>query len=177
MTSEINVPYNDWKVEYEGVGWVFDLVAGGTIGGWLVLGGGVFAMDVPAPAVESDPGRVTLPEAKTQGRFGMATLGPVVDVFFEPRGDAYVGVIGGIGGIGLEDEAGDWSRGWSIGVHGGYDVWVSEAWTVGASLRYLYTHGTRTVSAMPGTTQPGRIETEAHDLASTFALLFNVAYR
>lgn len=177
VTSQVNVPYNDWKVEYEGVGWAFDLVVGGTIDGWLVLGGGLFAMEVPSPSVEPEPGRITLYEALTQGRFGMATLGPVVDVFLDSRKAAYVGAIGGIGGVGLEDKDGDWSRGWSLGLHGGYDVWVSDAWTIGVSLRYLYTHSSRNVLARPGTTEPGNVEATAEDFASTFGLLFNVAYR
>jgi len=152
-----NVPENDWSVEYEGVGWVFDGVAGGTIGGWLVLGGGLVVMEVPAPAIKRDPGRVTLYEALDQGRLWMGTLGPIVDVFLDSHGEIYAGAIGGIGRIGLEEEAGGPSRGWSIGVHGGYDVWVSDSWTVGVSLRYLQIHSTRKVQAEPGTTQPGRL--------------------
>lgn len=114
-------------------------------------------MEVPAPAIKRDPGRVTLYEALDQGRLWMGTLGPIVDVFLDSHGEIYAGAIGGIGRIGLEEEAGGPSRGWSIGVHGGYDVWVSDSWTVGVSLRYLQIHSTRKVQAEPGTTQPGRL--------------------
>lgn len=177
VTSRIDVPNNRWSVEYEGVGWVFDVVAGSTIDGWLGLGGGLFLMGMPALSVEEEPGRMTLPEALDQRRLGMGTLGPVVDVFLDQSGNLYVGATGGIGGIGFDDEVGGLSQGWSIGLHGGYDVWVSDAWTVGVSLRYLYLRCSRTVQAMPGTTQPGRIAATSEDSANTVGLLFNVAYR
>jgi len=178
VQSQINVPSNDWGVEYHGVGWVFDGVAGATIDDWLALGGGLFATGIPALAAEADPGRVTLSEDEwRQDRLALATLGPVVDVFLDSRGAPYVGALAGVGGIGLDDKDGGWSLGWSIGAHGGYDVWVSEAWTLGVSLRYLYTRSTRELLALPGTTQPGRVETTAQDSASTLGLSFNVAYR
>lgn len=35
VTSEIDVPQNNWGVEYEGVGWVLDAVAGArSMAGW-----------------------------------------------------------------------------------------------------------------------------------------------
>jgi hypothetical protein len=160
----------DVEITYKGMGPVYELLFGGTPGGGFVLGGGFVGQDISEPEIEIvvDSGGSASGTA-TDSALGVAVVGPFVDWFIDPTGGAHVGLIGGIGVIGVQDEKGDSASGFGGAVFGGYDFWVDDQWSLGPEARIVYVNASRDSGTGP-------LSSSFDDSALSFQLLFTALY-
>lgn len=165
----------DWSADYRGVGTTFDLLVGGSIGSWLVVGGGLSLSVLHTLQVEASSPRA-LEQAHDRNNLWLGMLGPFVDVFQGTDAGAHLGAMVGVARIGLEDDAGASSGGWGVGVFGGYDAWLARDWAAGVALQYSFVCASRELERPNPTTAPGNVIVTTHDTGSALALLVNLTY-
>lgn len=131
---------------FSGGAGAFELAFGGTPSPGLVLGGGIYASGAGQPkqdvTVQGRPA-ANLPDQIAQ----LAVIGPFVDYYFDPKGGWHVQGALGFASVVIQraDSSNNDPRvgkrdqiGFGVMLGGGYDAWVSEQWSLGGSVRFLY---------------------------------------
>jgi hypothetical protein len=132
------------ELELTGVGQLGQLAIGGTIAPGLVLGGGIYGVNVFAGSYAYGPKDADFNEIESDAEFSAASMiGPFVAYYFDPEQGAYlVGapaytvVSGGKSKDGRISESSGSGFGLMLGA--GYDAWVGDQWSVGAMARFQY---------------------------------------
>ncbi len=161
---------SDLEITFKGFGPVYELLLGGTPGGGFVIGGGFVGQDISNPEIEVtiDSGGSASGNAPDSA-LGVGVVGPFVDWFIDPTAGAHVGLLGGIGLIGVQDEKGDSAQGFGAALFGGYDFWVGDQWSLGPEARIVYVNASRDSGTGP-------LSSSFDDNALSFQLLFSALY-
>jgi outer membrane autotransporter protein len=129
------------ELEISGGGAVFQLAIGGSPTPGFVIGGMLLGHAFANPDVESDDVTVTQSGDRT---FSVSAIGPFLQYYFDPKSGFYLqGFLGyvearaqyEIGGLEYESED---ATGAGFGFGLGYDIWVSDQWSIGPEVRLLY---------------------------------------
>jgi hypothetical protein len=117
-------------VTVKGLGPAFQLSIGGTPVRGLVIAGTLFTHVQPSPSVEA--GGASVSSDKTLFWLG---LGPLVEYYIDPKGGLHFGaslLYSTFNGVNYT------STGFGGGLHGGYDFFFSDRWSVGPGLQMIY---------------------------------------
>jgi hypothetical protein len=113
-----------------GIGVASELMIGGTVAPGLALGGGLQSDAFPKPTV-----KVGDLSAEGSGTLQLATLGPFVDYYLNPKGGFHIQGMLGLAVLSARDREGNSSKrnpsGSIASVGVGQDWFVSDAWSVG----------------------------------------------
>jgi hypothetical protein len=115
------------------------LLIGGAPSPGIVLGGALLLDSMPSTTLEADG--YSLKTGTT-----LATLGPFIDGYPNPRGGFHLGGTVGFSALKLSKDAGlasDRPNGFGLAAWLGYDWWVAEQWSVGGLLQLSGAHTTR----------------------------------
>ena len=115
---------------------VVDLLVGGAPSPGIILGGALLVDSLPSTKFESD-------QASTKTGLSIATLGPFVDAYPNPRGGFHSGGMLGVSAAHLTGNtyfAADRAYGFGLATWLGYDCWVADQWSMGALLRFAGAH-------------------------------------
>lgn len=114
------------------------LMLGGTIIPGLVVGGGFFIDYAPSPSFEQNGMEVELSDVSQM----VIGIGPFVDYYLDPKkGGVHIQAFAGWGGLETSsggNAGGSDPTGLVVSVAGGYDIWLSDEWSVGGMLRVAY---------------------------------------
>lgn len=131
-----------------GAGPALDVLAGGTPLPGLVVGGGLVTQMAARPTVSYSGDRLGLADgAGTQVTTWVA--GPMIDIFPDPSGGFHAGGVLGLADLGLEDPAGNRSRGVGISAWAGYGFWSGPQWSLGGLLRLTALGTERSIHSGP----------------------------
>jgi hypothetical protein len=115
----------------------FGLMLGGSATSHLVIGGGLFVDYSPSPTLESGGMSGDLPGGGAQM---VVALGGFADYYLDPKtGGLHFG--GFLGWGGLEETkgvGGSDPTGLVVAVSGGYEIWLSDEWSIGGVARLTY---------------------------------------
>ncbi|HMJ16242.1 MAG TPA: hypothetical protein VK524_32735 [Polyangiaceae bacterium] len=133
------------ELNVSGVGQLGHVAMGTTVAPGLVIGGGIFGVNLFAPKYEYGPkGQQNFNQIEEDADFSSATmLGPLIAYYFHPERGAYVvgapayGIVSA--GASERDTIPENSGGgFGLMLGAGYDFWVGEQWSVGALGRFQY---------------------------------------
>jgi hypothetical protein len=153
----------------KGFGAALDLLAGGTIGSGIVLGGGLLTQAAFDPTHNVDYGQSVGVTPRNYGSVSYWTLGPFVDAFPNPAGGFHIGGLLGLAHVGVKDEAGKSPAGFGLSTWLGYMWWVESQWSVGGLLRFSAAWSGRKLGE-----EPNRFDVTDTTRALTF--MFSTAY-
>jgi hypothetical protein len=133
------------EVELTGVGQLGQLAIGGTVAPGLVIGGGIYGVNVFAGKYAYGPkNQDNFNKIEEDAEFTSASMiGPFVAYYFHPERGFYLvgapayGVVSG-GKSDKETISETSGGGFGLMLGAGYDFWVGDQWSVGAMARFQY---------------------------------------
>ena len=136
-------PAIDADLSLSGIGFAAAIMAGATVADGLVLGDALMGTHSPSPTVKIGEVEVE-PDADMVG----LVVGPYADYYFDPQGGLHVFVQAGLATMQDADEDSDGvALGFGAGLGVGYDVFISDKWSLGGLVRFHYL---RTSDDLPG---------------------------
>jgi len=120
------------------------LLIGGAPSPGIVLGGALLLDSMPSTTLEADG--YSLKTGTT-----LATLGPFIDGYPNPRGGFHLGGTVGFSALKLSKDSGlvsDRLNGFGLAAWLGYDWWVAEQWSVGGLLQFSGAHVSRSAQSV-----------------------------
>ncbi len=111
----------------------FDVLVGGAPSPGIVLGGALLLESLPSTTFKADP-------YSLKTNVGLATLGPFIDGYPNPRGGFHLGGTIGVSSARLSSNAQNltFSKAFGFGLAAwlGYDWWVADQWSIGGLLQF-----------------------------------------
>jgi hypothetical protein len=126
---------SDAEADVTGIGIPTELAFGGTLAPGLVLGGGSYGFVVPVPKYKNDLSEVD------GGQLVASGVGPFVDYYIDPRGGAHVQgalLLSYISNQSKDAQPAGAGFGFGAMLGGGYEVFVSDQWSIGVLARLTY---------------------------------------
>jgi len=120
------------------------LLIGGAPSPGIILGGALLLDSMPSTSLNADG--YTLKTSTT-----LATLGPFIDGYPNPRGGFHLGGTVGLSTVRLSNDAGlptSRANGFGLAAWLGYDWWVADQWAVGGLLQFSGAHASRNAQSM-----------------------------
>ena len=109
----------------------------------IVLGGGLLFDNMPSTSLDASDG-YTLKTSTS-----LATFGPFIDGYPNPRGGFHLGGTVGFSTLGLSNARGlasNRTNGFGLAAWLGYDWWVADQWSVGGLLQFSGSHTTHSAT-------------------------------
>ena len=129
----------------------------------LVLGGDYAFQMINKPKI-----KVNGTESDSKNDVALGVIGPMLDWYPDPSGGGHLGLTLGWAALAVSNNDNSSTmanaRGTGAALHGGWDFWVGEQWSIGAQARLI------TASVSSGDTP------KETDKVASFALLFDAVY-